>query len=118
MYSNAGFSLGFAFHWVFMFLTLLGLVAGVIWMARFASKKQLKLWFVLGLILGLLGSWMTFGAAVEGMEGMMGDWRDSDDGSEYDSSELDDRVESMEEWRDDMMDLDEEETEGGTTTTL
>ena len=109
MYDNAGFSLGFAFHWVFMFLTLLGLVAGVVWMARFASKKQLKLWFVLGLVFGLLGSWMTFGAAVEGMEGMMGDWRDSDDESEVEDSDLNDRVDSMEEWRDEMMDLDEEE---------
>ncbi len=112
MYDNSAFSFGFALHWVFMFVTLLGLVAGVVWMVRFASKAQLKTWFWVGLLLGLVGSWLTFGAAVEGMEGMMSGWREYDE--EYEDSEdgdLDDRVESMEEWRDEMMDLDDDEEE-------
>lgn len=116
MFSNSAFSLGFAFHWVFMFVTLLGLVAGVVWMARFATKKQLKVWFWVGLILGLLGSWITFGSAFEGMRGMMSEWREFD--SEDEDGDIDDRIESMEEWRDEMMDSeDEDEATEGTTTT-
>ena len=80
-------------------------------MARFATKKQLKVWFWIGLILGLLGSWITFGSAVEGMQGMMSQWRDFDDEEEYEDSDIDSRIESMEEWRDEMMDLDDEEEE-------
>lgn len=105
MFSSSAFSFGFAFHWVFMFVTLLGLVAGVVWMVRFATKNQLKTWFWVGLLVGLFGSWITFGAAVEGMQEMMGDWR------EFDEEEFDDRIESMEEWRDEMMDFDDEEDE-------
>ncbi|MFA6024624.1 MAG: hypothetical protein WC777_05500 [Candidatus Gracilibacteria bacterium] len=108
--SSSSLGLGLMLHGLFMFLALLGLVAGIVWMARFATKKQLKVWFWVGIILGLIGSWATCAAATNNMREMMGDWGNwGEFGDDEGGSELNDRVESMEEWRDEMMDLEDDE---------
>lgn len=101
-------ALGMALHGLACLVIFFALVCGVVWIARFASKAQLKSWFWGLLVVGLLGCALTALAFGPTMYGMM------DRG--WDDDSMDEQMDDMGDMMDDMMDV-EEET-GGTTTSM
>ena len=100
--------IGFHLHWISCVLFFFGLVATVIWFARFATKQQLKKMVWTGLLLGGIGMILTAGLAFNGMREMMdGEWdEDSDEVSEPEEEE---DFDDMKDFMEYMMDYEDSE---------
>lgn len=102
-------------HCFFVLLVLFGFAGALIWLVRFANKSQLKMWVILALVVGILGSLLTARTAFSGMQQMMQTWWSGSENTLPDDLDL--RVEEMEEWRNEMMNLEEEEDSDATEET-
>ena len=49
------FGLGMVFHMLFCMVLFFGLLSGVVWMFRFATVKELRKLFKLGVMIGVIG---------------------------------------------------------------
>lgn len=119
--SISGVSLvGFHLHWLFCTLFFFGLIAALIWFARFASKQQLKSAIWTALVVGGIGMVLTAGSAFNGMRSMMeGVWDrgESDDGESSIESEDYDRYRGMMDWYFEERENEASETSEATETT-
>lgn len=104
--SYSVFSFWIQLHCLFAALFLFAFVAGVIWIARFSTKKSLKTIAWTSLIVSILGVLLTAPMTYQGMREMM-DWRFDDEVSsdEVTVDEDDENFESMSEIREEMMDF-------------
>lgn len=98
-------ALGMALHGLACLVIFFALVCGVVWIARFASKAQLKSWFWGLLVVGLLGCALTALAFGPSMYGMMDRGWDDEDSMDERMDDMDEMMDDM----DDMMDVEEEE---------
>ena len=100
--SFSGVSLiGFHLHWLFCTLFFFGIVAALIWFARFASKQQLKSAVWAALVIGGIGMVLTAGSAFNGMRSMMEGFWDENESEDEDSvveSDDYDRYRGMMDW--------------------
>lgn len=113
MFTDDSFSsawvLAMSIHMFFGLVLFFGLIAGAVWLARFANKAQVKTWFWVSVLLGTLGLLLTGPMTFSGMQTMMDRWDEEDEDR---GAELDDLYESMDEIRDEMMNFkDDEETD-------
>ena len=110
MFTDDSFSsawvLAMSIHMFFGLVLFFGLIAGAVWLARFANKAQVKTWFWVSILLGTLGLLLTGPMTFSGMQNMMDEWEQEDEDR---GAELDDLYESMDEIRDEMMNLKDDE---------
>ena len=50
----------FAIHTIFMAIAVIGAILLIIWMTKNLRPKQLLTWLIVFIVVGLLGSFMTF----------------------------------------------------------
>lgn len=61
-------------HWVFGGILIFGIIAGLIWVNKFASKDQAYKWAVWSFVVGALGLVLTATMAFSGFQTIMSSW--------------------------------------------
>lgn len=99
--------LGWHIHWIFISISVIGVVLFLRWAFMVLDKKEIKNWSALLIVIGVLGMLLTSVWGVEGMKYVHGNTSNSFWMMEHMMDE-DHDFDSIEEWREHMLEEMEE----------